>query len=76
MLRREKKKKEDLLMTSAVKCNKITGFFSLTNESDNKLVSNVIEIDHSISKENINNETNINCKYLWILTRIMNAFKQ
>lgn len=73
---KRKKKKEDLLMTSAVKCNKITGFFSLTNESDDKLVSNVIEIDHSISKENINNETNINCKYLWILTRIMNAFKQ
>jgi hypothetical protein len=64
---KRKKKKEDLLMTSAVKCNKITGFFSLTNESDDKLVSNVIEIDHSIisiSKENINNETNINCKYL------------
>lgn len=51
-------------MTSAVKCNKITRFFSLTNESDNKPVSNVIEIDHSISKENINNETNINSKYL------------
>jgi len=60
----KRKKKEDLLMTFAVKCNKITGFFSLTNESDNKPVSNVIETDHSISKENINNETNINCNYL------------
>ncbi|XP_029348110.1 zinc finger MYM-type protein 1-like [Acyrthosiphon pisum] len=58
---KRKKKKEDLLMTSAVKCNKINRFFSLTNESDDKLVSNVIKIDHSISKENINNETNIDC---------------
>jgi len=51
-------------MTSAVKCTKLTGFFSSTNESDDKPVSNVIETDHSISKENINNETNINCKYI------------
>ncbi|KAL4135322.1 hypothetical protein QTP88_006937 [Uroleucon formosanum] len=58
---KRKKKKEDLLMTSVVKCNKLAEFFSLTNKSDDKPVSNVIETGHSISKENINNETNINC---------------
>jgi len=72
---KRKKKKEALLMTSALKCSKITGFFSF-DESDDKPISNVTAIDHSISNENINNETNINCEYFWILTRIMNTFIQ
>lgn len=61
---KRKKKKEDLVMTSAVKCNKITGFFSLIDESDVKSISNVTATNHdSVSKGNINDETNINCKY-------------
>jgi len=65
------KKKEDLLMAFAFKCSKIIGFFSF-DESDDKLISIVTAIDHSISNENINNETNINCKYFRILTRKLN----